>query len=296
MTTLSQAPAARPRETHCGNRTLRWGSRTYVVGILNVTPDSFSGDGLGGDVARAVIQAERFAAEGADILDIGGESTRPGAATVSLQEELDRVLPVVEAVKREVEVPLSIDTYKAEVARAAVAAGAALVNDVWGLDGDPAMGETVAALNVPVVLMHNRRSAAQQSALGGYFGKVSYQDVARDVTAELAEKVSRATACGIAPENIIVDPGIGFGKTPQQNLELMRNLSVFQELAQPMLVGTSRKSFIGLALDLPPAERMEGTAATVALAIAQGADLVRVHDVGPIVRVCRMTDAIVRDA
>lgn len=296
MTSPPQAPAARPRETPCGNLNLRWGSRTYVAGILNVTPDSFSGDGLGGDVERAVAQAARFAAEGADILDIGGESTRPGAAAVSLQEELDRVLPVVEAVKREVETPLSIDTYKAEVARAAVAAGAAMVNDVWGLDGDPAMGETVAALQVPVVLMHNRRSQPQQSAVGGYFGEVSYQDVARDVTTELAGKVSRATASGIAPENIIVDPGIGFGKTPQQNIELLRNLSVLQELAQPLLVGTSRKSFIGLTLDLPPAERLEGTAATVALAIAQGADLVRVHDVGAMVQVCRMADAIVRDA
>lgn len=296
MTSPPQAPAARPRETTCGNRELRWGSRTYVAGILNVTPDSFSGDGLGRDVERAVAQAAHFAAEGADILDIGGESTRPGAAAVSSQEELDRVLPVIEAVKREVETPLSIDTYKAEVARAAVAAGAAMVNDVWGLDGDPAMGDTVAALQVPVVLMHNRRSQPQQSAVGGYFREVSYQDVARDVTTELAEKVSRATACGIAPENIIVDPGIGFGKTPQQNIELMRNLSVLQELAQPLLVGTSRKSFIGLTLDLPPAERLEGTAATVALAIAQGADLVRVHDVGAMVRVCRMADAIVRDA
>ena len=290
------AHVSRPQETHCGNRTLRWGSRTYVVGILNMTPDSFSGDGIGRDVRRAVAQAARFVEQGADILDIGGESTRPGANTVSLQEELDRVLPAIEAIHREVEAPLSIDTYKADVAREAVHAGAAMVNDVWGLGGDPAMGATVAALNVPVVLMHNRRSNSQQSALGGFYGKVSYGNVAQDVTRELAEIVSRATACGIAAEHIIIDPGIGFGKTPQQNIELMRNLGVLQRLGRPILIGTSRKSFIGLTLDLPPEERLEGTAATVALAIAQGVDLVRVHDVGALVRVCRMTDAIVRHA
>ena len=164
------ARASQPRATRCGNGVLRWGSRTYVVGILNVTPDSFSGDGIGGDVERAVSQAVRFAAEGADILDIGGESTRPGADAVSLQEEFDRVLPVIEAVQREVDVPLSIDTYKAAVAQEAVRAGAAMVNDVWGLGGDPDMGATVAALAVPVVLMHNRRSESRQSALGGYYG------------------------------------------------------------------------------------------------------------------------------
>lgn len=290
------ARASQPRATRCGNGVLRWGSRTYVVGILNVTPDSFSGDGIGGDVERAVSQAVRFAAEGADILDIGGESTRPGADAVSLQEEFDRVLPVIEAVQREVDVPLSIDTYKAAVAQEAVRAGAAMVNDVWGLGGDPDMGATVAALAVPVVLMHNRRSESRQSALGGYYEQAAYGEVAEDVTRELGETIARATACGIATENIIIDPGIGFGKTPQQNIALMRNLDVLQRLGQPVLIGTSRKSFIGLTLDLPVEERLEGTAATVALAIAQGVDLVRVHDVGAMVRVCRMTDAIVRDA
>ena len=275
---------------------LQWGSRTYVVGILNVTPDSFSGDGIGGDVQRAVSQAVQFVAEGADILDIGGESTRPGADPVSQQEELDRVLPVIEAVRREVETPLSIDTYKAAVAREAVRAGAAMVNDVWGLAGDPDMGSTVAALNVPVVLMHNRRSKSQQSALGGYYGQVSFGDVAQDVTRELGEAIARAASYGISAENIIIDPGIGFGKTPQQNIELMRDLSLLPGLGQPVLVGTSRKSFIGLTLDLPVEERLEGTAATVALAIAQGVDLIRVHDVGAMVRVSRMTDAIVRSA
>ena len=284
------------RETLCGNRRLQWGARTYVVGILNMTPDSFSGDGIEGDVTRAVAQAARFAEEGADILDIGGESTRPGAEAVSLEEELDRVLPVIEAIQGEVDVPISVDTYKAAVARAAVSAGAAMVNDVWGLGGDPAMAATVADLNVPVVLMHNRRSESQTSPLGGYFGQVAYADVAQDVTNELKETIKRATACGISRDNIIVDPGIGFGKTPQQNIELMRNLGALQSLGQPVLIGTSRKSFIGLTLDLPVDERLEGTAATVALAIAQGVDLVRVHDVGPLVRVCRMTDAIVRSA
>ena len=295
MSFRSVAQASRLRETHCGNCVLRWGSRTYVVGILNVTPDSFSGDGIDGDVRQAVSQAVRFVEEGADILDIGGESTRPGADTVSPQEELDRVLPVIEAVRREVDAPLSVDTYKAAVAREAVRAGAAMVNDVWGLGGDPEMGATVAALDVPVVVMHNRRARTRKSALGGFYGEAAYGDVAEDVTKELGDVVARARSCGVAAENIIVDPGIGFGKTPQQNIALMRNLGVLRRLGQPVLIGTSRKSFIGLTLDLPVEERLEGTAATVALAIAQGVDLVRVHDVGAMVRVCRMTDAIVRD-
>lgn len=296
MSFESVAHVSKPRETHCGNCVLRWGSRTFVVGILNVTPDSFSGDGIDGDVRQAVSQAVRFVEEGADILDIGGESTRPGAAAVSLQEELDRVLPVIEAVQQEVDAPLSIDTYKPAVAQAAVHAGAAMVNDVWGLGGDPDMGATVAALHVPVVVMHNRRARSRTSELGGFFSESKYDDVAEDVTSELAFVVAHAKSCGIAAENIIVDPGIGFGKDPQQNIELMGNLDALQTLAQPILVGTSRKSFIGLTLDLPVEDRLEGTAATVALAIAQGADLVRVHDVGPMVRVCRMTDAIVRRA
>ena len=296
MSFTSVAHASRPRETHCGNCVLRWGSRTYVVGILNVTPDSFSGDGIDGDVRQAVSQAVCFVEEGADILDIGGESTRPGAAAVSQQEELDRVLPVIEAVRQEVDAPLSVDTYKAAVAQAAVHAGAAMVNDVWGLGGDPEMGATVAALHVPVVVMHNRRARTRDSALGSYFGEAAYGDVAADVTSELAQVVARAKSCGISAENIIVDPGIGFGKTPQQNIELMGNLGALQRLSQPVLVGTSRKSFIGLTLDVSAEERLEGTAATVALAIAQGADLVRVHDVKAMVRVCRMTDAIVRCA
>lgn len=295
MSFTSAAQTSRLRETHCGNCILRWGSRTYVVAILNVTPDSFSGDGIDGDVRQAVAQAVRFVEEGADILDIGGESTRPGADTVSPQEELDRVLPVIEAVRREVDAPLSVDTYKAVVAREAVRAGAAMVNDVWGLGGDPEMGATVAALDVPVVVMHNRRARTRKSALGGYYGEAAYGDVAEDVTKELGDVVARARSCGVAAENLIVDPGIGFGKTPQQNIALMRNLGVLRRLGQPVLIGTSRKSFIGLTLDLPVEERLEGTAATVALAIAQGVDLVRVHDVGAMVRVCRMTDAIVRD-
>jgi dihydropteroate synthase len=279
---------------HCGNLILRWGVRTYVVGIINMTPDSFSGDGIKGCTENAVAQAVRFVEEGADILDIGGESTRPGADTVTSQEEMDRVLPAIEAIRQAVDAPISIDTYRAETARAAVRAGAAMVNDVWALEGDPAMGATLAALNVPVVLMHNRRSESLQTALGGHFGQVHYDDIAEDVTEGLESKIAQAVACGIAPDNIIADPGIGFGKSPPQNIELMRNLGALRRLGRPLLVGTSRKSFIGLTLDLSVNERMEGTAATVALAIAQGVDLVRVHDVGPMVRVCRMTDAIVR--
>ena len=283
-----------------GGRLFEWGKRTYVMGILNVTPDSFSGDGLlarGNHVEAALALAERFVEEGADILDVGGESTRPGSAPIPAEEELKRVMPVVERLAREFNIPISIDTYKAEVARRALDAGAHMVNDVWGLRMDPELAGLVAERGVPVVVMHNRsrpKDAVQEERLGGRYVGVEYEDLMADIIRELRGSVQIALDAGVAWERIIVDPGLGFGKTVEQNLEIMDRLSELKVLGRPILVGPSRKSFIGYTLDLPPEERLEGTAATVALCIARGADIVRVHDVREMVRVARMTDAIVR--
>ncbi|MFQ6059469.1 MAG: dihydropteroate synthase [Anaerolineae bacterium] len=280
-----------------GQTTFNWGERTYVMGIINVTPDSFSGDGLAGDVEAAVAQAKRFVEEGADIVDVGGESTRPGAAPVPAEEELRRVIPVIEGIAGETEAVISIDTYKAQVAREALAAGAHMVNDVWGLRLDPDLAPLVAERGVPVVIMHNRstpKAAAWVARLGGRYEGVEYRDLMADVIRELRQGIERALEAGIERERIIVDPGIGFGKTTEQNLVLLDRLAELKVLGCPILVGPSRKSFIGYTLDLPPDQRVEGTAATVALAIAHGADIVRVHDVREMVRVARMTDAVVR--
>lgn len=286
-----------------GRRDLAWGERTYVMGIVNVTPDSFSGDGLIGDVAApaegvvraAVEQALRFIEEGAHILDVGGESTRPGGQPVDADTEAARVVPVVEALRRETDTPISVDTYKASVARRALDAGADMVNDVWGLAMDPELAPLVAERGVPVVLMHNRskpRDAAQEERLGGRYVGVQYTDLLGDVVRELEALVEAAEGAGVARERIIVDPGIGFGKTVEQNLRLLNHVDALRVLGLPILVGPSRKSFIGYTLDLPPDERIEGTAAAVALAVARGADIVRVHDVRIMARVARMTDAI----
>jgi dihydropteroate synthase len=282
---------------------LRWDERTYVMGILNITPDSFSGDGLSEDgdvVARALAQARHFAEAGADMLDVGGESTRPGAQPVSASEERARVIPVITALRRELDLPISIDTWKAEVAAAALDAGADMVNDVWGLrlpngGWDHATAHLVHERNVPIILMHNRRSQPKYDTVGGYYEQVEYGDLVSDVLRELREDVQFALSQGIQPIQIIVDPGIGFGKTPAQNVELLRRLGEFKSLGYPLLLGTSRKSFIGLALGgLPPHERVEGTLATVVLGIQAGANIVRVHDVAAVVRAVRMTDAILR--
>lgn len=285
----------------------RWGEQSYVMGILNITPDSFSGDGVLSQsdgsigVSRAVTQAEEFVAAGADILDVGGESTRPGATPVSGEEEQARVVPVIAALRAAMATPISVDTWKSSVAMAALDAGADLVNDIWGLrlpEGgwNRELAGVVAERGVPIVLMHNRRAPAHQGPQGGHYRKVHYDDLLGEVLSDLRESVAYAEAQGIKPERIIIDPGIGFGKTPGQNIELLQRLHEFTALGLPLLVGTSRKSFIGLVLNLPPEERVEGTAATVALAIQAGADIVRVHDVGPLARVVRMTDAIVRSA
>ena len=270
-----------PLITRCGSRELRWGERTYVMGVINMTPDSFSGDGLAADPERALAQAVSFQAYGADLLDVGGESTRPGATPVSEDEELRRVLPAIRRVAELLNIPVSVDTSRLTVASQAIAAGASMINDVWGLKHDPRLAELAAETGAPLVVMHNQHGTA-------------YRDLVPDILDSLNWSIGEARTRGVLPENIIVDPGIGFGKTAQQNLEVLRRLEEFKALGQPLLVGTSRKSTIGLVLDLPVGERLEGTAATVAIAIAKGAEMVRVHDVKEMVRVVRMSDAIVR--
>jgi len=278
--------------------TFEWGTRTYVMGILNLTPDSFSGDGLADfDQDTALQQARDYIQVGVDILDIGGESTRPGAAPVSVQEELDRVLPIINLLVGESDTLISIDTYKAEVAEAALKEGANIVNDVWGLRADPEMGKVVAAADAPVILMHNRstpNNAAVKEQLGGRYIGIEYDNLLEDVKSELQESISLGHKAGIPDQRIILDPGIGFGKTVPQNLELLDRLNEIRQLGYPVLLGPSRKSFIGYTLDLPPDDRIEGTAATVAVGIVRGADIIRVHDVSEIIRVCRMTDALIR--
>jgi dihydropteroate synthase len=288
------------KEIQIGRSVFAWGTRTYVMGILNITPDSFSGDGLfqGKQIVEAALnQARGFEASGADILDVGGESTRPGAEPVTAEQEMERVIPVIEALSRETDLPISIDTYKSSVASAAMDAGASLVNDVWGLRADPELAALVAQRGVPVILMHNRSQPANaeiRERLGGRYVGVEYADLIQDVKNELLESVAIAHKAGIQNEKIILDPGIGFGKTVEQNLALLNRCGEIRELGYPLLVGPSRKSFIGYTLDLPPEQRVEGTAAAVAVAIIRGADIVRVHDVEQIARVAKMTDAIVQ--
>ena len=261
---------------------LSWGQRTYVMGVINVTPDSFSGDGLKGDVGAAVEQALRFEGEGADFLDIGAESTRPGHHPVTEAEELRRLLPSLEAVAARVSIPVSVDTWKSGVARAALDAGACIINDVWGLKADPGIAAVAAERGAGLALMHNQQ------------GHV-YDNLLDDIVSGLQRSADTALAAGVPRANLMVDPGIGFGKTADQNIEVLRELGRLKKLGLPLLVGTSRKSTIGRLLGgLPPEERVEGTAATVALAIAAGADIVRVHDVREMARVCRVSDAIVR--
>jgi dihydropteroate synthase len=293
--------AAEPNEraalTIAGVR-FAWGVRSYVMGILNVTPDSFSADGLA-DVASALAQAQRFADEGADIIDIGGESTRPGARPITITEELRRVVPVVALIARELALPISVDTYHAEVAAAALDAGAHMINDVWGLrrpEGgwNEPLAALVAARAVPLVLMHNRRASPSAGVHGGHYAAITYADLLGEVIGGLRACVAYAAAQGIPRERLIVDPGLGFGKTPAQNLTLMRRLGELRSIGLPILVGASRKSFIGLPLDLPAQARDEGTAATTALAIQAGADIVRVHNVLMNVRAARIADAITR--
>jgi dihydropteroate synthase len=286
-----------PAPTRCGATLLHWGRRTYIMGIVNVTPDSFSGDGLGDDPARAVAHGLALARDGADLLDVGGESTRPGATPVTAEEEQRRVLPVIERLAAEAGVPTSVDTYRAATAAAALRAGATMVNDVWGLRHDPAMARVVAEAGAAVVVMHNRTTPPLVSpGVGGHYAAADYgDDLVAEVLDWLRQSLELANAAGIDEAQIVVDPGIGFGKGLRQNVEVIRRLGEFRSLGRPLLLGSSRKSFIGRLLGgLPPEERVEGTAATVALGIAGGADIVRVHDVRAMARVVRVADAIVR--
>lgn len=280
---------------------LPFGTRTFIMGILNVTPDSFSGDGLmarGEVIQNALEQARMFLDGGADILDIGGESTRPGANPISEEEEMQRVLPVIKSVRSaDLDILISIDSYKSKVAEAAIDAGADWINDGWALRADPKLAKVAARNGVPIVMMHNRSkpsSVELDARLGGRYVGTEYKDLLGEVKTELKESVERARKAGIEDDRIILDPGIGFGKTVPQNLELINRLDEIKELGFPILLGPSRKSFIGYTLDLPPNQRLEGTAASVAIGIARGADIVRVHDVEAMVRVARMTDAIIR--
>jgi dihydropteroate synthase len=271
------------------------------MGILNITPDSFSGDGImkkDRPVEAAVEQARAFLSDGADILDIGGESTRPGADALDEGEELERVIPVIRALALEFpDALLSIDTYKASVAREAFEAGAHILNDVWALRADPELARAAAEYEAAVVLMHNRsdpNSVEVRERLGNAYQGAQYENLLEDVKRELLESVGIAKGAGIPEERIILDPGIGFGKTRDQNLQLINHLDQIRLLGYPVLVGPSRKSFIGYTLDVPPGERVEGTAAAVAVAIVRGADIIRVHDVHEMVRIAKMTDALLR--
>ena len=284
-----------------GNHIFDWGTRTYVMGILNITPDSFSGDGLmskGETLERSLEQARRFVAAGAAILDVGGESTRPGSEPVGVEEERFRVLPVIKALVNEFpETVISIDTYKAVIAEEALQAGAHMVNDVWSLRADPNLREVVAKARCPVVLMHNRSNPASvevRAQLGSAYVGAEYTDLMEDVKRELLESVTLAQKAGISDEHIILDPGVGFGKKVEHNLELINRLGEIRALGFPVLLGPSRKSFIGYTLDLPADQRLEGTAAAVAVGIVRGADIVRVHDVEFMTRIAKMTDALVR--
>src|SRR5881296_2318635 len=269
-TRLSSARDRRDRGSH-----VRVGSRTYVMGVVNVTPDSFSADGLGADVEAAAAQGLRMVDEGADMLDVGGESTRPGHMPVDAAEEIARTEPVVRRLAHDAGVPVSIDTYKLEVAEVAQAAGATILNDVWALTRAPGIAALAARHGCALVVMHNQDGT-------DYAG-----DLMAEIMRFLHAAVDRAVAAGVPREKVIVDPGIGFGKTADQNWEVMRRLAELGKLGQPILIGTSRKSFIGRLLDLPVGQRLEGTTATVVAAVLHGADIVRVHDVLPMTRAVR---------
>lgn len=273
-----------PTPMNIGGRLFVWGRRTYIMGILNVTPDSFSGDGVAYDVDEALRRATRMCEDGADIIDVGGESTRPGFQPVPSAEEIRRTAPVIRRLSQELDVPISIDTTKPDVALAALDAGASMINDIHGFRQTPRLAHIAAQAGIPAVVMHNQRGRECRDVIG-------------EIVAGLSESLRIAREQGLPQEHLIVDPGFNFGWSEEQALEMLRRLGELHVLARPLLVGTSRKSVIGAVLGgLPVEERLEGTAATVALAVAQGVDIVRVHDVKGMARVARMADAIVRGA
>jgi len=279
--TLAALTGKRQQSMDCLHGPLLFGQRTLVMGIVNVTPDSFSDGGKFDRVEEAVEQALRLEAEGADIIDIGGESTRPGYQEISPTEELERILPVIRELAPRLKVPISVDTYKAQVAREAMAAGAAMINDIWGCQREPELARVAAEYDCPVILMHNQDGT-------------EYGDMLGEIIAFLRRSLEIVQEAGVKADKTIIDPGIGFGKTAEQNLEVMSRLEELKCLGRPLLLGTSRKSLIGKVLQLPVDDRLEGTAATVAVGIAKGADIVRVHDVREMVRVAKVTDAMVR--
>ncbi|UAL52404.1 dihydropteroate synthase [Metabacillus dongyingensis] len=270
---------ANKKQLSCGPYNLNLSEKTFIMGILNLTPDSFSDGGKFNQIDSALAHAEEMIANGADIIDVGGESTRPGAEYVDSAEEIKRVVPIIGKLSKEINVPISIDTYKADVAEQAILAGATIINDVWGAKADPNMAAVAAKYNVPIVLMHNRQER-------------KYESLIPDMIADLNESVEIVKQAGLQDDKIILDPGIGFAKTMEDNLAVMRNLETFTQLGYPVLLGTSRKSFIGRILDLPPSDRMEGTGATVCLGIEKGCSIVRVHDVQGIARMAKMMDAM----
>lgn len=268
----------------CGEKyTLNLGTKTYIMGILNITPDSFSDGGDFFDIEKAIIHGQAMVHEGADIIDVGGESTRPGHEKVDAKEELVRILPIVKRLAEVLDVPISVDTYKAEVAEEVLKAGAHIINDIWGLKEDPQMAEVIAKYQVPVVIMHNQ------------VGTEYKNDIIEEIKKALQESIDLALKKGVKKENIILDPGIGFGKSPEQNMEVMARLQELNELGYPLLLGTSRKSMLGKILDLPPKDRVEGTVATTVMGIMQGMDIVRVHDIKENWQAAKVTDAIIRN-
>lgn len=272
----------RKSPVQAGKYALHFGKKTYIMGILNITPDSFSDGGDFVDIDEAVQHARQMVEEGADIIDIGGESTRPGSAEVTEEEELRRVIPVIKRLSKEIDVPISIDTYKAKVVEQAIQAGAVIVNDVWGMQKDPKMPAVVAKYQVPVIMMHNQ------------VGTDYSRDIMEEISIFLRHSLELGLKAGVKLENMMIDPGIGFGKTAEQNMVVMARLGELNDLGCPILLGTSRKSFIGKILDLVPKERVEGTVATTVMGIIQGADIVRVHDVKENLRAAKVADAVVR--
>ena len=264
-----------------GNRNFEIGNHTYVMGILNVTPDSFSDGGQYNNMDTVLFRVEEMIKEGADIIDVGGESTRPGYEQISADEEIIRVVPVIEQIKKNFDIPVSLDTYKATVAKAGIAAGADLINDIWGLKYDECMADVIAGADVPCCLMHNRKEP-------------NYQNFIQDVLADLKESVQLAQKAGIKQDKIITDPGIGFAKSYEQNLLLLQKLEVLKRLGYPVLLGTSRKSVIGLTLDLPAHQRINGTIATTVLGVVKGCSFVRVHDIKENVQAIKMAEAILQ--